>query len=109
MTEEIFVGIDADTMIAPGRDLQADAALRDPEVGAVAGNAKVGNRVNLWTRWQALEYITSQNLDRRAFKRSARQGGARRDGRVAQRGIARRRRLRPDTVAEDADLTMALL
>jgi cellulose synthase/poly-beta-1,6-N-acetylglucosamine synthase-like glycosyltransferase len=34
-------------------------------VGAVAGNAKVGNRVNLLTRWQALEYITSQNLDRR--------------------------------------------
>jgi len=26
----------------------------DPAVGAVAGNAKVGNRVNLWTRWQAL-------------------------------------------------------
>jgi cellulose synthase/poly-beta-1,6-N-acetylglucosamine synthase-like glycosyltransferase len=36
-------------------------------VGAVAGNAKVGNRINLLTRWQALEYITSQNLDRRAF------------------------------------------
>jgi cellulose synthase/poly-beta-1,6-N-acetylglucosamine synthase-like glycosyltransferase len=33
----------------------------------VAGNAKVGNRINLVTRWQALEYITSQNLDRRAF------------------------------------------
>jgi len=33
----------------------------------VAGNAKVGNRVNLWTRWQALEYITSQNFERRAL------------------------------------------
>jgi cellulose synthase/poly-beta-1,6-N-acetylglucosamine synthase-like glycosyltransferase len=38
-----------------------------PRVGAVAGNTKVGNRINLLTRWQALEYITSQNLDRRAF------------------------------------------
>ena len=38
-----------------------------PKVGAVAGNAKVGNRVNLWTRWQALEYITSQNFERRAL------------------------------------------
>jgi len=27
----------------------------------------VGNRVNLWTRWQALEYITSQNFERRAL------------------------------------------
>jgi cellulose synthase/poly-beta-1,6-N-acetylglucosamine synthase-like glycosyltransferase len=39
----------------------------DEKVGAVAGNAKVGNRMNLMTRWQALEYIVSQNLDRRAF------------------------------------------
>jgi cellulose synthase/poly-beta-1,6-N-acetylglucosamine synthase-like glycosyltransferase len=37
------------------------------KLGAIAGNAKVGNRVNLVTRWQALEYITSQNMDRRAF------------------------------------------
>ena len=39
----------------------------DGRVGAVAGNAKVGNRINILTRWQALEYVTSQNLDRRAF------------------------------------------
>ena len=39
----------------------------NPQIGAVAGNAKVGNRVNLWTRWQALEYITSQNFERRAL------------------------------------------
>jgi cellulose synthase/poly-beta-1,6-N-acetylglucosamine synthase-like glycosyltransferase len=39
----------------------------DRRVGAVAGNAKVGNRVNLVTRWQAGEYITAQNLERRAL------------------------------------------
>ena len=39
----------------------------DPKVGAVAGNAKVGNRVNIITRWQALEYIVAQNLERRAL------------------------------------------
>ena len=39
----------------------------EAKVGAVAGNAKVGNSVNLWTRWQALEYITSQNFERRAL------------------------------------------
>ena len=47
--EEIYVGIDADTVIAA-----ADAISKliphfeDPNIGAVAGNAKVGNRVNLW-------------------------------------------------------------
>jgi cellulose synthase/poly-beta-1,6-N-acetylglucosamine synthase-like glycosyltransferase len=39
----------------------------DPRIGAVAGNAKVGNRVNLVTRWQAVEYTTAQNIERRAL------------------------------------------
>src|SRR5262249_41070059 len=33
----------------------------------VSGNVKVGNRNNPLTIWQAVEYITSQNFDRRAF------------------------------------------
>ena len=33
----------------------------------MAGNVKVGNRSNLVTRWQSIEYITSQNIDRRAL------------------------------------------
>ena len=41
--------------------------LQGEEVGAVAGNVKVGNEVNMITRWQSIEYITSQNFDRRAF------------------------------------------
>ncbi|MEO6909027.1 MAG: glycosyltransferase family 2 protein, partial [Abditibacteriaceae bacterium] len=39
----------------------------DERIAAVAGNVKVGNRDNVLTRWQAIEYITSQNLDRRAY------------------------------------------
>ena len=75
----------------------------------MAGNAKVGNRVNLWTRWQALEYITSQNFERRALNClgavSVVPGaiGAWRTARC-QAGLYRQ-----DTVAEDADLTMELL
>ena len=65
--EEIFVGIDADTVIAPDAISRLVPHFLNPKVGAVAGNAKVGNRVNLWTRWQALEYITSQNFERRAL------------------------------------------
>src|SRR6202011_2093802 len=64
---EIFVGIDADTIIARDAIARLVPHFMNPKVAAVAGNAKVGNRVNLWTRWQALEYITSQNFERRAL------------------------------------------
>ena len=64
---EIVVCLDADTVFEPQTIAELVAPLRDPGVGAVAGNAKVGNRLNLVTRWQALEYVTSQNVDRRAF------------------------------------------
>jgi cellulose synthase/poly-beta-1,6-N-acetylglucosamine synthase-like glycosyltransferase len=67
LKEEFYVGIDADTVIAPDAVSKLVCHFADPLVGAVAGNAKVGNRVNLWTRWQALEYITSQNFERRAL------------------------------------------
>ena len=67
ITEDYYVGIDADTVIARDAVSKLICHFADPKVGAVAGNAKVGNRVNLWTRWQALEYITSQNFERRAL------------------------------------------
>ena len=66
-TGEIVVALDADTIFAPNTVAALARRFHDPEIGAVAGNAKVGNRINVVTRWQALEYITSQNLDRRAF------------------------------------------
>lgn len=46
---------------------RGDAVDADPRVASVAGNVKNGNRVNLPTCWQAIEYVASQNLDRRAF------------------------------------------
>jgi peptidoglycan-N-acetylglucosamine deacetylase len=64
---DIIVALDADTQF-PADTIRALARrFVDPTMGAVAGNAKVGNRINIVTRWQALEYITSQNMDRRAF------------------------------------------
>jgi len=64
---EVVVALDADTQF-PAQTIRALARrFVDPKIGAVAGNAKVGNRMNIVTRWQALEYITSQNMDRRAF------------------------------------------
>ena len=108
--EEIFVGIDADTVIARSAVSRLVPHFLNPKVAAVAGNAKVGNRVNLWTRWQALEYITSQNFERRALNTlgavSVVPGaiGAWRVSAVKEAGG-----FHTDTVAEDADLTMALL
>ena len=95
VNEEIYVGIDADTVIA--RDAMSRAGTAFPrfaQIGAVAGNAKVGNRVNLWTRWQALEYITSQNFERRALDAfGCGQRSAGRDRRMAHLSGARCRRL----------------
>ena len=110
MTEELFVAIDADTVISKRAISFLVPNFADPKVGAVAGNAKVGNRVNIWTRWQALEYITSQNFERRALNLidavTVVPGaiGAWRTSAVRDAGL-----YPVDTVAEDADLTMSLL
>ena len=110
ITEEIYVGIDADTVIAADAISKLIPHFEDPLIGAVAGNAKVGNRVNLWTSWQALEYITSQNFERRALDLF--------NVVVVVPGAIGAWRTAPvkavggypiNTVAEDADLTMALL
>jgi len=108
--DEIYVGIDADTAIAPDAISMLVPHFADPKVGAVAGNAKVGNRVNLWTRWQALEYITSQNFERRAlnvFGAVSVVPGAIGAWRVT--AVREAGGYHTDTVAEDADLTMSLL
>jgi cellulose synthase/poly-beta-1,6-N-acetylglucosamine synthase-like glycosyltransferase/peptidoglycan/xylan/chitin deacetylase (PgdA/CDA1 family)/spore germination protein YaaH len=110
LDEEIYVGIDADTVIASDAIGKLIPHFEDQRIGAVAGNAKVGNRVNLWTRWQALEYITSQNFERRAldlFHVVTVVPGAIGAWRTAPVKAAGGYPL--NTVAEDADLTMNLL
>jgi cellulose synthase/poly-beta-1,6-N-acetylglucosamine synthase-like glycosyltransferase/peptidoglycan/xylan/chitin deacetylase (PgdA/CDA1 family)/spore germination protein YaaH len=109
-TEPVYVGIDADGVIAHDAITNLVPHFADPKIGAVAGNAKVGNRVNLWTQWQALEYITSQNFERRALDLfdvvMVVPGaiGAWRTDAVKRGGC-----YHTNTVAEDADLTMNLL
>jgi cellulose synthase/poly-beta-1,6-N-acetylglucosamine synthase-like glycosyltransferase/peptidoglycan/xylan/chitin deacetylase (PgdA/CDA1 family) len=110
LEEDYYVGIDADTVIANDAISKLIPHFEDPRIGAVAGNAKVGNRVNLWTRWQALEYITSQNFERRAldlFNVVTVVPGAIGAWRTAPVRAAGGYPL--NTVAEDADLTMNLL
>jgi cellulose synthase/poly-beta-1,6-N-acetylglucosamine synthase-like glycosyltransferase/peptidoglycan/xylan/chitin deacetylase (PgdA/CDA1 family) len=106
---DVIVAIDGDTMLLPDAIERLIAHFADASVGAVAGNVVVGNRNNLLTRFQALEYVTSQNLDRRAFELFRAVGvvpgaiGAwRRTALLQAGGYAN------DTLAEDADLTLAL-
>jgi len=106
---EIVIGLDADTLFDDDTVAELVQPLKDPWVGAVAGNAKVGNRINLVTRWQALEYVISQNFDRRAFAVldciTVVPGavGAWRRSLVLKVGG-----FKEDTLAEDQDLTLAI-
>ncbi len=106
---EVVIALDADTQFEPTTVARLARWFGDPGLGAVAGNAKVGNQVNLVTRWQALEYITAQNLERRALARlnamlvvPGAVGAWRTETLRAVGGYP------ADTLAEDQDLTIAV-
>ena len=106
---DIVVALDADTQFDRNTISRLVRWFSNPEVGAVAGNAKVGNRISMITRWQALEYIVAQNLERRALSAlgtftvvPGAVGAWRRSALTELGGFP------PDTVAEDQDLTIEL-
>jgi cellulose synthase/poly-beta-1,6-N-acetylglucosamine synthase-like glycosyltransferase/peptidoglycan/xylan/chitin deacetylase (PgdA/CDA1 family) len=108
-TGDIIVALDADTQFQPDTIPRLVRWFVDPDVGAVAGNAKVGNRINMITRWQALEYIVAQNLERRALAAlgtltviPGAVGAWRKSVLQAMGGF------RSDTLAEDQDLTIGI-
>ncbi len=108
-TGEVIIALDADTQFEPATIARLARWFADPAIGAVAGDARVGNRVNLVTRWQALEYITAQNLERRALAGfdammvvPGAVGAWRRAALDAVGGYPE------DTLAEDQDLTIAI-
>ncbi|MFL6726866.1 MAG: glycosyltransferase [Sphingomicrobium sp.] len=107
---EIVVALDADTQFEPVTIARlARWFATDERLAAVAGNAKVGNRINIITKWQALEYITAQNLERRAL---ARLGGMTvvpgAVGAWRKQAILDVGGYPPETLAEDQDLTIAV-
>lgn len=101
--------LDADTQFLPNTLQELVTPLQESQVGAVSANIRVGN-VNSWiSSFQALEYLASFNLDRRAYgimeaipvvpgAASAYRAAAI----VAAGGIQK------DTLAEDTDLTLAM-
>lgn len=106
----IVVCMDSDSRLTAESLRYAVKHFTDPDVGAVAGNVKVANRHNIWTKLQALEYIEGLNIVRKAqaFFRSV-------NVIPGPMGIFRRTTLErvggydSDTFAEDFDLTVKVL
>jgi cellulose synthase/poly-beta-1,6-N-acetylglucosamine synthase-like glycosyltransferase/peptidoglycan/xylan/chitin deacetylase (PgdA/CDA1 family)/spore germination protein YaaH len=106
---DIIVALDADTLFPPDTIPRLVRWFSDPTVAAVAGNAIVGNRRNILTRWQALEYVVAQNLERRALAAlgavtvvPGAVGAWRRTALESLGGYP------ADTLAEDQDLTLSV-
>jgi len=107
---DFVVCIDADTQLKTDAISEMMKKFDNDNVAAVAGNVKVGNQINMITRWQNIEYVTSQNFDRRAFDLlncitvvPGAIGAFRKDAVLLAGGFT------TDTLAEDCDLTMRLL
>ncbi|MGH3460410.1 MAG: bifunctional polysaccharide deacetylase/glycosyltransferase family 2 protein [Kribbellaceae bacterium] len=106
---EIVVMVDGDTVFEADTVRMLLQPFGDRRVGAVSGNAKVGNRRGLLGRWQHIEYVVGFNLDRRLFDLAECMPTV--PGAV---GAFRRTALRriggvsDATLAEDTDLTMSL-
>ena len=106
---EVVVYLDADTQLERATIRKLVEELADERMGAVSGNARVGNRRNFVTRCQALEYLCGFNLDRRAYT-------AWNCVTVVPGAISAFRRaaideaggFSHDTLAEDADMTLTL-
>lgn len=110
---EFVVCIDADTQLRPdaiSKLMQHFLQDKNHRIGAVAGNVKVGNQRNMLTRWQAIEYTTSQNFDRMAYSYinaiTVVPGAI---GAFRREAIMKAGGLTTDTLAEDCDLTMRII
>ena len=107
---EFIVCIDADTLLDPDAIQHLITHFSDPDVAAVAGNVKVGNRHGLLTKLQALEYVVGINLYRRseAYLQNVTVVpgpiGAFRASVLKEVGL-----FEGDTFAEDADITFKIL
>ena len=107
---EYIVTIDADTIILPDTIVHLISPFCDEKVDAVCGNVNVGNVTNILTGFQAVEYITTQNYDRRAFDAlnciSVVPGatGAWKKSKILSAGG-----YSESTLTEDADLTLTML
>ncbi|MCK8676692.1 MULTISPECIES: glycosyltransferase [Streptomyces] len=106
---DIIVMMDGDTVFEPSTVRELVQPFGDPRVGAVAGNAKVGNRDSLIGAWQHIEYVMGFNLDRRMYDvlgcMPTIPGAV---GAFRREALERVGGMSEDTLAEDTDITMAM-
>jgi cellulose synthase/poly-beta-1,6-N-acetylglucosamine synthase-like glycosyltransferase/peptidoglycan/xylan/chitin deacetylase (PgdA/CDA1 family) len=106
---DLLVLVDADTVFEPATLGRLVQPFRDPGVGAVSGNTKVGNRRGLLGRWQHIEYVMGFNLDRRLYdvlQCMPTVPGA--IGAFRRQALAEIGGISDATLAEDTDATIAL-
>lgn len=112
---EFVVCIDADTQLKSDAVSQLMKCFtielkNNKQIGAIAGNVKVGNENTMLTKWQSIEYTTSQNFDRRAFDLingiTVVPGAI---GAFRKEAIDKSGGFTTDTLAEDCDLTIRIL
>lgn len=107
---DIIITIDADTIFQPATISYLVQNFSDPHVAAVTGYCKIGNCKNQLTIWQHIEYVTAQNLDKRALEELgcisvvSGSNSAWRKSVVEQLGYYYK-----DTLAEDTELTIRIL
>ena len=106
---DVLVTVDGDTVFEPDTLRALVQPFRDPQVGAVSGNTKVGNRRGLLGRWQHIEYVMGFNLDRRLYDVlhcmptvPGAVGAFRREALVDIGGVS------GATLAEDTDITLGI-
>ncbi|MDI3408870.1 glycosyltransferase [Streptomyces cavernicola] len=106
---ELIVMMDGDTVFEPSTVRELVQPFGDHRVGAVAGNAKVGNKDTVIGAWQHIEYVMGFNLDRRMYdvlRCMPTIPGA--VGAFRRGALERVGGMSDDTLAEDTDITMAL-
>lgn len=107
---EFILNMDGDSKLSKNVIRSCVRHFDDPRVGAVAGNVKVINRENVWSKIQALEYVEGLAMARKAqsFMRAV-------NIIPGPLGMFRKSVLQEvhgydhDTFAEDCDLTLKLL
>lgn len=107
---EFVLNMDGDTKLSSNTLRACIVHFEDPRIGAVAGNVKVINRENIWSKIQALEYVEGLAMARKAqsFMRAV-------NIIPGPLGMFRKSVLKEvggyddDTFAEDCDLTLKLL
>jgi len=108
-SHELIVTVDGDTVFEPETVSQLVQGFADPQVGAVSGNTKVGNRRRVLGLWQHIEYVMGFNLERRMYEEldcMPTVPGA--IGAFRKQALADSGGFSDDTLAEDTDVTMAI-